>query len=367
MIKRITDDSDLILKFNGSIDNVKLQYYTNASYNHIEAVPDSNGVVILYSQDLTGLSTGQLIQKAIYKIADVSFPDGSYDKEVITPLDYWLTTESTEPEEKDKYYTKNQIDNIVEGIEEQIESIDVTEQLIPLKTDITNLKSADVTIKNDITSLKSADTTIKVDILKLKDVDATLQSSIVSINAILDIRFPFTITSFTGVSTREKGTTYTASLAWIYYGTPTIHVLPQNCTEVETELTDRSKSVPGITTDTTFVISANGKTKSISVSFYNCKYVGVVSNAPTNESGVKAMTKLAVASSKSYTWNGNLTNQRVCYAYPKAFGTLSSIKDANGFDYISGYSRTEVTVNSEVYYVYTSSASTITGFRQIFA
>ena len=103
------------------------------------------------------------------------------------------------------------------------------------------------------------------------------------------------------------------------------------------------------------------------MSFYNCKYIGLGTSAPTTEAGIKTLTKLAVSSSRSYTWNGNLNNTRVIYCYPKAFGALTSIKDANGFDYLGGYLRSEVTCNGETYYVYVSSPSTITGFRQIFA
>ena len=196
-----------------------------------------------------------------------------------------------------------------------------------------------------------------------------IQSSRVDdIQAELDKRFPFKITSFSGGKIAEKGTTQSVSLSWVYDGTPRSQELKQGSTVIPTTLDDRGKTISGLTGNTTFTLTANGSlTSTQAISFYNCKYIGLGTSAPTTEAGIKALTKLAVSSSRSYTWNGNLNNTRVIYCYPKAFGALTSIKDANGFDYLGGYLRSEVTCNGETYYVYVSSPSTITGFRQIFA
>ena len=194
-----------------------------------------------------------------------------------------------------------------------------------------------------------------------------LQAEIDAINAELDKRFPFLITSFTGGKIAEKGTTQSVNLAWAYDGTPTTQSLRSGSIDYGIAINDRAKTVSNITTNMTFSLTANNKTATQAISFYNCKYVGVVTSAPTTEAGIKALTKLAVSSSKGYTWNGSLDNQRVCYCYPTSFGALSSIKDANGFDYLAGYTRTTVTCNGESYYVYLSGASIVSGFRQVFA
>ena len=47
---------------------------------------------------------------------------------------------------------------------------------------------------------------------------------------------------------------------------------------------------------------------------------------------------------------------------------FQDIKDANNFDYINSYNRTEVNVNGEAYYVYTLIDTTsVTNFKQIYA
>ena len=57
-------------------------------------------------------------------------------------------------------------------------------------------------------------------------------------------------------------------------------------------------------------------------------------------------------------------NQKVCYAYPSSFGALTSIKDANGYEYINSFTRTTVNVNGEDYYVYLlTDASSVSDFR----
>ena len=59
--------------------------------------------------------------------------------------------------------------------------------------------------------------------------------------------------------------------------------------------------------------------------------------------------------------NGDESN-----AYPKSYGALSKILDANSFDVTSTFARAEVTVDDVVYYVYTNSASTVSNFKMTF-
>lgn len=78
---------------------------------------------------------------------------------------------------------------------------------------------------------------------------------------------------------------------------------------------------------------------------------------------------------KGYTWsNINLNDERFCYMYPKSFGALTSIKDGNGFEQITSYTRSEVTITdiatgvSVDYYAYLLTDSTTgTGFKQIYS
>jgi hypothetical protein len=73
--------------------------------------------------------------------------------------------------------------------------------------------------------------------------------------------------------------------------------------------------------------------------------------------------------SKSMTWNGiTLNNQRTAFVYPKAFGTLSAIKDGNNFEYLGSYMRIDLNVDEIPYYAYVlKDPVTISGFKQTFS
>lgn len=61
-------------------------------------------------------------------------------------------------------------------------------------------------------------------------------------------------------------------------------------------------------------------------------------------------------------------SQTVVYAYPASYGNLSSIKDANGFEYITDYNKYTVNLDGVDYYLYAKITPTvITGFKQIYS
>ena len=114
--------------------------------------------------------------------------------------------------------------------------------------------------------------------------------------------------------------------------------------------------------------------KSLSVVFVDPCYRGIVGSSwiPSVED-IKTTTKLKQGSRNS-TWSeinldaSSPTSGRVFYAYPKYFSTLNSIKDANGFEYINSYTRTELNIDGVDYYVYTlTEPTTISGFKQIYS
>lgn len=132
------------------------------------------------------------------------------------------------------------------------------------------------------------------------------------------------------------------------------------------------KIYDGVTTNTTYTVKAtkdgtqvSGSTSAI---FVNPSYFGAVAATFTpTETAIKALTK-SIKNGKGYTGNTSLNNQKTCYAYPKSFGALTSIKDANNFEYLSSYTRTELTVWDETYYVYVlTDPVTIDGFKQIYS
>lgn len=103
--------------------------------------------------------------------------------------------------------------------------------------------------------------------------------------------------------------------------------------------------------------------KSASYTFVLASYYGAVTTAPTTLGEIQALTK-NVKNTKALTATFALNNQRSCYCYPSSFGNLTSIKDANNFEYISSYTKT--TVGDYVVYTLTDPV-TASGFKQVYA
>lgn len=107
--------------------------------------------------------------------------------------------------------------------------------------------------------------------------------------------------------------------------------------------------------------------KSATYTFVMASYYGAVTTAPTDKAGIITLTK-NVKNTKAQTATFTLSNQRSCYCYPASFGNLTSIKDANNFEYLSSYTKTNVTVDDVNYNVYTlTDPVTATGFKQVYA
>lgn len=93
--------------------------------------------------------------------------------------------------------------------------------------------------------------------------------------------------------------------------------------------------------------------KSVSVKFANPSYYGFASSTSLTDSDILSLANQTLKDTKSFTWsNINMSASRFCYAYPKSFGSLSSIKDNNNFEYINSYTCLTVNANSEDYLVY---------------
>lgn len=102
-------------------------------------------------------------------------------------------------------------------------------------------------------------------------------------------------------------------------------------------------------------------------SFVSPYYYGSVAANVTNltEVQVKALSK-SVTAKGNKSFNFTCADQKMVFAYPKIYGMLSKILDANSFDVTGTFARTEVTVGSVVYYVYMNEASTVSGFKMTF-
>lgn len=217
--------------------------------------------------------------------------------------------------------------------------------------------------------------TITVDDALSSESENPVQNKVITneLTRISEKVFPLTI-SVSGGGTYEKGTSQTVTVRWTVKEGDDI-VTPDSITVNDESVTntDTSKQFTNVTVNTTYTVKVTKggqqKSGSTSVTFVAASYFGVVDAdfTPTEET-IKGLTTKTVKNTKSYTGTATLNNQKLCYAYPKSFGALSSIKDANNFDYINSYNRTEVNVNGEAYYVYTLIDTTsVTNFKQIYA
>lgn len=132
-----------------------------------------------------------------------------------------------------------------------------------------------------------------------------------------------------------------------------------------------------VKTNTTFkatVTDASGKQTSASSGAFNFVYPyywgAIAATGAITEAMVKALSKQVVAKG-SKTVNFTCNNQRICFAYPKSYGDIRTIKDQNNFDVTGTFTKTVVSITGldgtpQDYNVYANSPSTVDGFGMTF-
>ena len=208
-------------------------------------------------------------------------------------------------------------------------------------------------INNDVIDLKTDNDFIKRDV-------TTLMNKV----------FPFKVTVSIDKALAQKGTTATANITVKAYQGDDI-------TQVDAIIINGEEhhgNIPYTTqvasiTNTTYNVRVEKGNKivrgSVSIRFVALSYSGVVaSNFVANAANIKALIS-SLQGDRNRTLTFNLNNQKTCIAYPKEFGAAASIKDGNNFDYLASYTRSEVTIDGEAYYVYLlTNAVTITDMKQ---
>lgn len=200
--------------------------------------------------------------------------------------------------------------------------------------------------------------------------------------------YPFGITSFTNNAggTLEKGTTKSFNLSWAYKNTDynpiksqkvkggnlsaEVTVANGTLTYAISNLTDSDKTAAKTFTYTlTAVGGSTTKTATTSVTFVHRSYAGVVAASKTalTAADIKALTNTAVQNNKARTISVSQNNQKIAYCYPAYLGNLSSIKDGNGFQGFSGYTKSTVDVDGVTYNVYLQNTAAISNGTYAFA
>ena len=122
------------------------------------------------------------------------------------------------------------------------------------------------------------------------------------------------------------------------------------------------------------VTDASNKTyyaNTSSITFYYPYYIGIIeeNDILTNELITGLTKKVEGKGSKSNNYTTN--NQRMVFSYPKSYGNLSKILDANSFDVTGTFTKNELAITGldgteQDYYVYVNNASTMTNFKMTF-
>lgn len=120
----------------------------------------------------------------------------------------------------------------------------------------------------------------------------------------------------------------------------------------------------------TLKVSFEGLTESVSrtVKGTHPTYFGSVAKEWTaEEANIKALSELIIGE-RTLTRTGIATaDGKIALAYPKDFGALTSVKDGNGYEVLSSYTRSEVSVNGIEYYCYLLTVPvTASGVTQIY-
>ena len=122
------------------------------------------------------------------------------------------------------------------------------------------------------------------------------------------------------------------------------------------------------------VTDASNKVVSANTGAFNFVYpyyVGVIAeDAVIDEALIKGLEKKVEAKENktiAYTCN----NERMVFAYPKAYGALKTVIDPNNFDVTGTFTKQEVSITgldgtAQAYYVYVNGASTVENFNMKF-
>lgn len=190
------------------------------------------------------------------------------------------------------------------------------------------------------------------------------------VKKLMDKAFPFTVKVSLDKTLAKKGTSQPVKVTI----TPKIGDNNVDADEIMINGAEHHGTTPYVysvtaTATTTYNVRVSKEDRtaqgSATITFVNPSYDGAVAaNFTVTEANIKALTE-TLRSGKGGTRTFNLNNQKACIAYPKAFGATTDIKDANGFDYLASYTRSELNVNGELYYVYLlTDATTITDMKQ---
>lgn len=234
-----------------------------------------------------------------------------------------------------------------------------TELQEAITAEINRATEAEQTLQNDLNDLEAKHNAYE------EQTDASLTRMYPKV-------FPLSVT-VSGGGIFKLGTSQNPTITWTTKeSTDVITPKTVSINDEDLDPSVTSKSYSNISSNITYTVKVSNAYETVSGStslrFVNPNYFGIVDSSSEVTSETILTFPELIRGSKSYTGTATLNNQRTVYAYPKSFGALTSIKDSNNFDYINSYTRSELEINGEIYYVYVlTSPTSITTFKQIYA
>ena len=201
-------------------------------------------------------------------------------------------------------------------------------------------------------------------------------------------RYPFGISSFTTKSSvAELGVAKTVELNWAFSnedfhrvssqkvtatGAYTGSATPAVGTKAQSFAIPKENVTAGDSRKiVTFTLEANAdsnsttKTATCTTTFVHPSYCFVVAADKTSVTSADIPSKdnnKAVLNTANRTVSISQSNQKLVYVYPSYFGNLTSIKDGNGFQGFSGYTKSTFDMGGTTYNAYIQNTSaTATG------
>ena len=123
-----------------------------------------------------------------------------------------------------------------------------------------------------------------------------------------------------------------------------------------------------ISSNTTFnvrVVDAENKynTYDKTYTFVSATYYGTLGAAPTDATGLTKVLRTKATFENKFTCD----NKHVVYMYPASFGNLKSVLDGNGFENLTDFTKTTITIGSVSYNAYyTTGKKTLNSFTYKF-
>ena len=264
------------------------------------------------------------------------------------------------------------LDELIKELDDKITALETKHD-----QDIETLDNKIIKVEEDLTTEVSerqeADTQLQNNLDDLEEKhDTEVETINNSLTRMYPKVFPLSVT-VSGGGLYKLGTTQNPTISWVTKeATDVITPKTVSINDEDLDPSVTSKEYSNISTNTTYTVKVSNDYETVSgstnVRFVNPNYFGTIdATSEVTAETILAFTEL-IRGSKSYTGTTSLNNQRTVYAYPKSFGALTSIKDSNNFDYINSYTRSELEINEETYYVYVlTSPTSITTFKQIYA